>query len=151
MISTIETMIFSLLKMITLAPLWVNGWDVLHICSNRLSETSRRGEQFYKVPQCFVKVHSNGSIRSSVLFFGENYQAPRTKNRRSMELNSQNGRFNFEENGINNAALLNADQNDSCLEIHGLEKLTQLIFLFLDATSEIQEAKMSNVRIVTPL
>ena len=68
-----------------------------------------------------------------------------------MELNSQNGRFNFEENDINNAALLNADQNDTCLEIHGLEKLTQLIFLFLGAASEIQEEKMSNIRIVTPL
>ena len=28
-------------------------------------------------------------------FFGKTYQAPRTKNRSSMELNSQNGRFNF--------------------------------------------------------
>ena len=59
----------------------------------------------------------------------------------------------LEQKDIINAALLNADQNDLCLddlEINVLESLTQLLFLFLDATNELQEEKKCTVRIVIP-
>ena len=116
--------------------MWVNGWDVLNICFNWLSETPSQG--FAELCRIAVK-QLNWTITS---------RRTKTEVRWNSTVNMVHSIL--EQKDIINVALLHADPND--LRLDDSDKCigkTQLLSSFLDDTNELQ-GKTCTVQIVIP-